>query len=207
MQVLYERCAAVDVGKDVIAVAVRLPGDGPDGRQTVKRTFKTFYGVLGEAARWLTSLGVTHVAMEATCRRGVAGASAGLRAAEGELHPARRHQGRRDVIRYRTLCRRRHRSSYAEARIMPMQEQWKAENGWQGLDDAEIGRRITAQLRQEENAKGADTPSASRTGSCARTRRWSLPGGTRRTPTSGAKSAPVTWTPRPTRKSAPIQPA
>jgi hypothetical protein len=66
MQVLYERCAAVDVGKDVIAVAVRLPGDGPDGRQTVKRKFKTFCGVLAEAARWLVSLGVTHVAMEAT---------------------------------------------------------------------------------------------------------------------------------------------
>jgi hypothetical protein len=44
MQALYQRCAAVDVGKDVIAVAVRLPGDGQDGRQTVKRTFKTFYG-------------------------------------------------------------------------------------------------------------------------------------------------------------------
>ena len=66
MQVLYERCAAVDVGKDVIAVAVRLPGDGPDGRAMHKRTFKTFYGVLREAARWLSSLGVTHVAMEAT---------------------------------------------------------------------------------------------------------------------------------------------
>jgi transposase len=66
MQVLYERCAAIDVGKDVIAVAVRLPGDGPDGRVTRKRTFKTFYGVLREAARWLDSLGVTHVAMEAT---------------------------------------------------------------------------------------------------------------------------------------------
>ena len=66
MQVIYERCAAVDVGKDVIAVAVRLPGDGPDGRSTVKRAFKTFYGVLAESARWLTSLGVTHVAMEAT---------------------------------------------------------------------------------------------------------------------------------------------
>jgi len=66
MRVLYERCAAVDVGKDVIAVAARLPGDGPDGRQTVKRTFKTFYGVLAEAARWLSSLGVTHVGMEAT---------------------------------------------------------------------------------------------------------------------------------------------
>jgi transposase len=66
MQVIYERCAAVDVGKDVIAVAVRLPGDGPGSRSTLKRTFKTFYGVLGEAARWLAGLGVTHVAMEAT---------------------------------------------------------------------------------------------------------------------------------------------
>ncbi len=66
MQVLFERCAAVDVGKDVIAVVARLPGDRPDGRLTVKRTFKTFYGVLAEAARWLSSLGVTHVAMEAT---------------------------------------------------------------------------------------------------------------------------------------------
>ena len=66
MRVLFERCAAVDVGKDVIAVAVRLPGGGPDGRVTDKRVYKTFYGVLAEAARWLVSLGVTHVAMEAT---------------------------------------------------------------------------------------------------------------------------------------------
>ena len=66
MQVLFERCAGIDVGKDVVAVAVRVPGDGPDGRVTVKRTYKTFYGVLREAAAWLVSLGVTHVAMEAT---------------------------------------------------------------------------------------------------------------------------------------------
>ncbi len=66
MQVLYERCAAVDVGKDVIAVAVRCPGRGPDGRVTVKRTYKTFCGVLREMAKWLVSQGVTHVAMEAT---------------------------------------------------------------------------------------------------------------------------------------------
>jgi hypothetical protein len=66
VHVVYERCAAIDVGKDEIAVAARMPGDGPDGRVTVKRTFKTFYGVMGEAARWLVSLGVTHVAMEAT---------------------------------------------------------------------------------------------------------------------------------------------
>jgi transposase len=66
MQILYERCASVDVGKDIIAVAVRMPGEGPEGRKTVKRTFKTFYGVLRECARWLTGQGVTHVAMEAT---------------------------------------------------------------------------------------------------------------------------------------------
>jgi transposase len=68
MQVLYERCAGVDVGKDVIAVAVRRPGKGAgrDGRVTVKRTYKTFYGVLREMAKWLVSEGVTHVAMEAT---------------------------------------------------------------------------------------------------------------------------------------------
>ena len=40
MHVVYERCAAIDVGKDEIAVAVRMPGDGPEGRVTVKRTFR-----------------------------------------------------------------------------------------------------------------------------------------------------------------------
>jgi hypothetical protein len=29
MQILYERCAAVDVGKDVIAIPARLPGRRP----------------------------------------------------------------------------------------------------------------------------------------------------------------------------------
>ena len=65
-RVLYERCAGIGVGKDVIAVAVRRSGNGPDGRVTVKRTYKTFYGVLAEAAKWLVSQGVAHVAMEAT---------------------------------------------------------------------------------------------------------------------------------------------
>jgi transposase len=66
MLILYQRCAAIDIGKDVIAVAVRLPGDGAEHRQTIKQTFKTFYGVLKHAARWLTEQQVTHVAMEAT---------------------------------------------------------------------------------------------------------------------------------------------
>ena len=63
---IYERCAAVDVGKDVIAVAVRQPGDGPGGR--VRRSGARSRRSTGcwEAARWLSSQGVTHVAMEAT---------------------------------------------------------------------------------------------------------------------------------------------
>jgi transposase len=66
VQVLYERCAGIDVHKDQVTVAVRLPGPGPGGRDTRVRKFAAFYGVLREMARWLASQGVTHVAMEAT---------------------------------------------------------------------------------------------------------------------------------------------
>jgi transposase len=63
---MYQRCAGIDVHKDQITVAARLPGQGPGGRATTVRKFRAFYGVLQEMARWLASLGVTHVAMEAT---------------------------------------------------------------------------------------------------------------------------------------------
>lgn len=66
MQVLYQRCAGIDVHKDQVTVAVRLPGPGPGRRATTVRKFPAFYGVLQEMARWLASLSVTHVAMEAT---------------------------------------------------------------------------------------------------------------------------------------------
>src|SRR5215468_10077500 len=66
MQVLYQRCAGIDVHKDQVTVAVRLPGPGPGGRDTRVRKFAAFYGVLREMTRWLVSQGVTHVAMEAT---------------------------------------------------------------------------------------------------------------------------------------------
>ena len=63
---MYQRCAGIDVHKDQITVAVRLPGAGPGGRDTKVRKFAAFYGVLREMTRWLASLDVTHVAMEAT---------------------------------------------------------------------------------------------------------------------------------------------
>jgi transposase len=66
MQVLYRRCAGIDVHKDQVTVAVRLPGSGPGGRETRVRKFGAFYGVLREMARWLAAQAVTHVAMEAT---------------------------------------------------------------------------------------------------------------------------------------------
>jgi transposase len=66
VRVLYERCAGVDVHKDQVTVAVRTPGEGPGGRAGEVRKFRAFYGMLTEMARWLASLRVTHVAMEAT---------------------------------------------------------------------------------------------------------------------------------------------
>jgi hypothetical protein len=66
VQVLYPRCAAIDIGKKEIAVCVRTPGDEPGGRRSQVRKYKTFYGVLKEMCAWLTECGVTHVAMEAT---------------------------------------------------------------------------------------------------------------------------------------------
>jgi len=66
MRVMYQRCAGIDVHKDQVTVAVRLPGDGPGGRETKIRKFRAFYGVLREMTGWLASLGVSHVAMEAT---------------------------------------------------------------------------------------------------------------------------------------------
>lgn len=66
MRVLYQRCAGLDVHKDQVTVAVRLPGEGLGGRVTTVRKFQAFYGVLAEMSRWLVSQGVTRVAMEAT---------------------------------------------------------------------------------------------------------------------------------------------
>jgi transposase len=66
VQVVYQRCAGIDVHKDQVTVAVRVPGPGPGGRDAVVGKFPAFYGVRQEMARWLAAPGVTHVAMDAT---------------------------------------------------------------------------------------------------------------------------------------------
>lgn len=66
MEIVYERVAAIDVGKKVVAVAVRTPGEPGGPRRQQIRKYQTFYPVLTQMVAWLVSERVTHVTMEAT---------------------------------------------------------------------------------------------------------------------------------------------
>jgi transposase len=66
VKIVYERVAAIDVGKKVIAVAVRIPGERAGKRHQQVRKFNTYYRTLIEMVAWLVAEGVTHVTMEAT---------------------------------------------------------------------------------------------------------------------------------------------
>jgi transposase len=64
MEVLYPRCAGLDVHKDTVVAAIRLAADGP--ARTEVRTFDTTTPGLLALSAWLAECGCTHVAMEAT---------------------------------------------------------------------------------------------------------------------------------------------
>ena len=66
MDVIVERCAGLDVGKDEVVGCVRTPAASGRGRSAELRTFLTFTSGLEELADWLTANGVTEVVMEAT---------------------------------------------------------------------------------------------------------------------------------------------
>lgn len=63
MEVLFARCAGLDVHKDTVVACVRCVS-APEHREV--RTFGTTTRALVELGDWLASHGVTHVAMEAT---------------------------------------------------------------------------------------------------------------------------------------------
>jgi len=63
MEVLYPRCAGLDVHKATVVACVRCVSR-PERREV--RTFGTTTNELGVLAEWLQSSGCTHVAMEAT---------------------------------------------------------------------------------------------------------------------------------------------
>jgi transposase len=66
VDVLLERCAGVDIGKDEVVACVRTPGPGGRGRRQETRTFASFVGDLEAMAEWFAAQGVTEVVMEAT---------------------------------------------------------------------------------------------------------------------------------------------
>jgi|SRR6478672_5966753 len=66
MELIVERCAGLDVGKDEVVACVRTPSPSGRGRCSELRTFVTFTSGLEELADWLGASGVTEVVMEAT---------------------------------------------------------------------------------------------------------------------------------------------
>jgi transposase len=65
MEVLYPRCAGIDVHKETAMVCVLTPGPGADAHQEI-RQFATHTGELRRLAAWLKQEKVTHAAMEST---------------------------------------------------------------------------------------------------------------------------------------------
>jgi transposase len=66
MDVIVERCAGLDVGKNEVVACVRTPRPSGRGRRAELRVFATFTSSLEELAGWLTANGVVEVVMEAT---------------------------------------------------------------------------------------------------------------------------------------------
>ena len=64
MQVLYPRCAGLDVHKDTVVASARLAGDGETTIEVA--SFATTTAGLIALSEWLSQRGCTHVAMEAT---------------------------------------------------------------------------------------------------------------------------------------------
>src|SRR3990170_5314222 len=65
MDSVYRCCCGLDVHKDTVAACLRKIGD--DGKTHIeKRTYSTMTKELLALRDWLTSEGVTHVAMEST---------------------------------------------------------------------------------------------------------------------------------------------
>jgi transposase len=65
MEVMFDRVAGLDVGKETVTVCLRTPGT-KGRRHAETRTFKTMSGSLRVMRDWLVEAGVSIVAMEST---------------------------------------------------------------------------------------------------------------------------------------------
>ena len=66
MEVMVERCGALDIGKDEVVGCARTPSPSGRGRSSELRTFSTFTSGLEDLADWLRANGIVEVVMEAT---------------------------------------------------------------------------------------------------------------------------------------------
>ena len=66
MDVVLERCAGIDIGKDEVVACVRTPDPSAKRQRKETRTFLSFTGELEAMADWFAAEGVTEVVMEAT---------------------------------------------------------------------------------------------------------------------------------------------
>ena len=55
MEIMFERVAAIDVGKKIIAVAVRTPGERAGKRRQQVGKYNTFHQRLAKMVAWLVS--------------------------------------------------------------------------------------------------------------------------------------------------------
>ena len=65
MEIVHERCAAIDISKKDAKVCIRVPGPGRRRRKET-RTFSSMTDDLLQMRDWLLAEGVTVVGMEAT---------------------------------------------------------------------------------------------------------------------------------------------
>ena len=66
MDIVYARCAGLDVHKATVVACVRMPGPRPEHGRRRPQTFATTLRGLRALVAWLIAHGVTHVAMEST---------------------------------------------------------------------------------------------------------------------------------------------
>jgi hypothetical protein len=107
VELVVERAAALDVGKDEVVACVRVPDPGGGGRghrrrRQEVRTYPTFTASLEALADWLQTEGVTQVVMEATGQQleallvGAGGAR--VPAAAGQRPPRQDPAGPQDTL-------------------------------------------------------------------------------------------------------------
>lgn len=69
MEVLYERCAGLDIHKKTVVVCLMVVDKLPDGKSQVRKEVRTFSSMVKDLlalSDWVKGEGCTHLVMEST---------------------------------------------------------------------------------------------------------------------------------------------